>query len=52
MHRDDLVVETREPRLRNPMNPNESWGGRGKRPTWLRDALTAGKSLADFDNEL
>ena len=30
---------------------NESggtWGGRGKRPQWLRDALTAGKTLADF----
>jgi DNA-binding protein H-NS len=25
-----------------------TWGGRGKRPQWLRDALTAGKSLADF----
>jgi len=30
---------------------NESggtWGGRGKRPQWLRDALNAGKTLADF----
>jgi DNA-binding protein H-NS len=30
---------------------NESggtWGGRGKRPQWLRDALLAGKTLADF----
>jgi DNA-binding protein H-NS len=25
-----------------------TWGGRGKRPQWLRDALTAGKTLADF----
>lgn len=24
------------------------WGGRGKRPQWLRDALNGGKSLADF----
>jgi len=24
------------------------WVGRGPRPKWLRDALTAGKSLADF----
>lgn len=24
------------------------WGGRGPRPKWLRDALTAGKQLADF----
>ncbi len=25
-----------------------TWGGRGKRPQWLRDALGQGKSLADF----
>ena len=30
---------------------NESggtWGGRGKRPQWLRDAINSGKSLSDF----
>ena len=30
---------------------NESggaWGGIGKRPQWLRDALAAGKQLSDF----
>ncbi len=25
-----------------------TWGGRGKRPQWLRDALNAGKQLSDF----
>jgi DNA-binding protein H-NS len=25
-----------------------TWGGRGKRPQWLRDALAAGKTLSDF----
>jgi DNA-binding protein H-NS len=25
-----------------------SWGGRGKRPQWLRDALANGKQLQDF----
>jgi DNA-binding protein H-NS len=25
-----------------------TWGGIGKRPQWLRDALNAGKQLADF----
>jgi DNA-binding protein H-NS len=25
-----------------------TWGGRGPRPQWLRDALGAGKSLEDF----
>ena len=24
------------------------WGGRGKRPQWLRDALLAGKTLEDY----
>ena len=25
-----------------------TWGGRGKRPQWLRDALNEGKQLSDF----
>jgi DNA-binding protein H-NS len=25
-----------------------TWGGIGKRPQWLRDALAAGKQLSDF----
>ncbi len=25
-----------------------TWGGLGKRPQWLRDALNQGKTLADF----
>ena len=25
-----------------------TWGGRGKRPQWLRDALTAGRKLEEF----
>ncbi len=25
-----------------------TWGGLGKRPQWLRDALAAGKTLEDF----
>lgn len=25
-----------------------TWGGIGKRPQWLRDALAGGKTLADF----
>lgn len=26
----------------------QSWGGRGKRPTWLNKALAAGKPLSEF----
>lgn len=25
-----------------------TWGGRGKRPQWLRDAINSGKKLEDF----
>ncbi len=25
-----------------------TWGGRGKRPQWLRDALSAGRTLEEF----
>jgi DNA-binding protein H-NS len=35
-----------EPKYRDE-NGN-SWGGRGPRPQWLREALAAGKSLQDF----
>jgi DNA-binding protein H-NS len=37
---------TGEVKFRN--DSGGTWGGRGKRPQWLRDALTAGKTLADF----
>lgn len=33
---------------RNPADPTQEWTGRGKRPSWLNDALAAGKSLSDF----
>lgn len=26
----------------------QTWGGRGKRPQWLRDALAGGRTLAEF----
>lgn len=26
----------------------QTWGGRGKRPQWLRDALAAGQTLDEF----
>ena len=26
----------------------QTWGGRGKRPQWIHDALAAGKSLSDY----
>ncbi|HEX4961183.1 MAG TPA: H-NS histone family protein [Thermoanaerobaculia bacterium] len=35
-------------KYRNPDNPSLTWSGRGKRPTWVNDALAAGKSLDDL----
>jgi len=39
-------------KYRNPSNTRETWGGRGKRPSWLRDALSAGKLLKDFETTI
>ncbi len=33
---------------RNPTNPEQTWGGRGKRPRWLNDLLAKGHQLAEF----
>src|SRR4051812_15862032 len=33
------------PKYRNPDQPSEHWSGRGKRPRWLTDALTAGRTI-------
>ena len=35
-------------KYRNPENPEQSWSGHGRQPNWLKEALAAGKSLADF----
>ena len=36
------------PKYRNPKDPSLTWTGRGKRPTWVNEALAAGKSLEDL----
>lgn len=36
------------PRFRNPIEPFETWSGRGKRPRWLTAQLRSGKKLDDF----
>lgn len=30
---------------RNPKDPEQTWGGIGKRPEWIRAAINAGESL-------
>ena len=36
------------PKYVNPMDPSQTWTGRGRKPNWLIDALDAGKSLEDM----
>jgi DNA-binding protein H-NS len=36
------------PKYCNPVAPEETWSGRGKRPRWLVAALDAGHKLEDF----
>jgi DNA-binding protein H-NS len=35
-------------KYRHPENPALTWSGRGKRPSWLNEALSGGKGLEDF----
>lgn len=36
------------PKYRNPANPDETWTGRGLKPTWLSKLLAAGGELDEF----
>jgi len=36
------------PKFRNPVQPAETWAGRGKRPRWLLAQLKSGRQLVDF----
>lgn len=36
------------PPYRNPENAAQTWSGRGRRPKWVSDALSAGVKLADL----
>lgn len=36
------------PKYRHPENAAITWSGRGRKPTWIVEALAAGKSLEDF----
>ena len=35
-------------KYQNPENPDETYGGKGKRPKWLVDKIEAGHSLDEF----
>lgn len=38
---------TGEAKYRNPDDPTQQWGGRGRQPAWIKAWLAAGKSLDD-----
>ncbi|WP_209425090.1 H-NS histone family protein [Pararhodobacter sp. SW119] len=37
-----------KPKYANPQDPTQTWSGRGRRPRWLDEALSKGKSVEDF----
>jgi DNA-binding protein H-NS len=36
------------PKYRNPSNPDQVWSGRGRQPTWFREAIEAGTEPDDL----
>ena len=36
------------PKYRNPSNPESTWTGRGRRPVWVEQCLSEGKTLEDL----
>jgi len=36
------------PKYRDPANPANTWSGRGRQPGWVKDLLSSGKSLDDY----
>jgi DNA-binding protein H-NS len=37
------------PKYFNPLEPSETWSGRGKKPRWLTLALQGGRALEEFE---
>ena len=36
------------PKYRNPSNPEQTWSGRGRQPSWFREAIVAGTEPDDL----
>ena len=36
------------PKYRHPESPEVTWSGRGRRPSWVNEALEEGRSLEDL----
>jgi DNA-binding protein H-NS len=37
------------PKYQHPENPDLTWSGRGRRPTWFKEAIEDGRSMSDFE---
>ena len=44
----ESLEKKRSIKYRNTEDNQETWTGRGRKPTWLVEALSAGKNLEDF----
>lgn len=44
----EKLEKKRSIKYRNTDNSDETWTGRGRKPTWLVDALASGRDLEDF----
>lgn len=40
--------KTKAAKYKNPTNPKQVWAGRGRKPNWLLELLTAGRKLEEF----
>ena len=50
---DDLVVDGGKgskglPKYKNPLDPSQTWTGRGRKPNWVISALENGQTLDDL----
>ncbi|WP_201550107.1 H-NS histone family protein [Psychrobacter fjordensis] len=44
----ETLEKKRSIKYRNTDNNEETWTGRGRKPTWLVEALAAGRDIEDF----
>ncbi|MBH0006273.1 H-NS family nucleoid-associated regulatory protein [Psychrobacter sp. SWN149] len=44
----ETLEKKRNIKYRNTDDNNETWTGRGRKPTWLVEALAAGRNIEDF----
>lgn len=44
----EKLAKKRNIKYRNTENNDDTWTGRGRKPTWLVEALSAGSTLEDF----